>query len=672
MGLGLCMLWMTVANEPLLLGQATNAIEPSDAAAGERGISPEEQRDFQPERIVKTKGNLWYGLTVREGFLVSEDKGATWNDRNTGLPHKTIFPAVTARPRRLTALGVDPVKPERVAVTTSTGLYLSEDTGKTWRAIALGSVLNGGTYLTAVALSSHDGNKLMVGTAFSGIFESTNAGKSWTNISKDMSFLYQGSRFWEEISALAYHPVEQEQYLFSCGFGHGLYTVNRGKKGEVKKVELPEIAGKSLSNIYFRTADSETALGTQEWVLYLAGLEQSWIYQEAKDKIILTESAGKLAEVDPARAERLRVAANRFGIYLRPGQARGKQLDKHIEFLKANGLDTIVTDFKDDSGYLTYATGLELPKQAKAVKKIIDAPDLLKKAKANGIYVIARVVVFKDQKLYEYAKNKYAVWDGTTDGPWGHLVETTDPETKTKTMVQREYWVDSFSPEVWEYNLAIAEELLQLGVDEIQFDYIRFPTDGAVSNIRYRHQKPNMEKSDALESFLALARSRLSIPISTDLYGFNCWYRMEGLTGQNIEMIADYVDVVAPMYYPSHFPKSFVKDQDYLARAKYLYYEGTRRAALIVGNKCLIRPYVQAFLLGGERRMKEAAYSKYLTNQIEGAIAAPGSGFTLWNNSNKYYMVTKPIFPPKPVQSAAPEGDKAGEEKENLGEPEKP
>ena len=148
-----------------------------------------------------------------------------------------------------------------------------------------------------------------------------------------------------------------------------------------------------------------------------------------------------------------------------------------------------------------------------------------------------------------------------------------------------------------------------------------------------------MTKIDALESFMRIAREKIFIPISTDLYGFNSWYRMGNWIGQNIEMLADYVDVISPMYYPSHFPASFLSDMEYLERAKYIYSEGTRRAGIITKNRALIRPYVQAFLIGEELNMEYEEYTRYLEVQIEGVNEAGGSGYTMWNNSNRYYMV---------------------------------
>ena len=121
----------------------------------------------QPEQIVKAGPALWYGRSWRDGFLVSFDGGTTWEARNEGLPRK-IF-AGEGQVRTITAIGVDPVSPQRVAVTTSKEIYLSEDSGATWRRIPF----NNGSVLTAVALSPVNKEQLMV-PLFNGIHETTN------------------------------------------------------------------------------------------------------------------------------------------------------------------------------------------------------------------------------------------------------------------------------------------------------------------------------------------------------------------------------------------------------------------------------------------------------------------------------------------------------------------
>jgi hypothetical protein len=136
------------------------------------------------------------------------------------------------------------------------------------------------------------------------------------------------------------------------------------------------------------------------------------------------------------------------------------------------------------------------------------------------------------------------------------------------------------------------------------------------------------------------AREMLVVPISTDLYGYNCWYRMGNWIGQNIEMLSEYIDVICPMYYPSHFPLDFLSKLSYLDRAKVIYHDGTDRAYFNTRYRSLIRPYVQAFLLGRELEIYKETYPEYMKKQMEGLALSTGSGFTLWNQLNRYYMVT--------------------------------
>ena len=242
------------------------------------------------------------------------------------------------------------------------------------------------------------------------------------------------------------------------------------------------------------------------------------------------------------------------------------------------------------------------------------------------MYVIGRIVVFKDERMYRYDGYKYSVKKKTDGKPWEN---------------GREYWVDPFCSDIWDYNIALALEFQNAGVDEIQFDYIRFPTDGKIQNIEYTWCHDGMTNSDALESFLKKAREAIAIPISVDFYGFNGWNKMEKWNGQNLVMASKYVDVVSPMYYPSHFSTDFhKKGRSYMEWAEYIYEAGTLHSKLIGGyNNCLVRPFVQAFLVGDEKAFSESEYHEYYRRQISGLSKEKASGFTLWNSSNKYYMV---------------------------------
>ena len=639
---------------------------------------------FSIEQILETSSGVLYAISKQRGFLVSFDAGDSWLERNNGLPRRHVYPfsEETQRVRHLTALNVDPLHEARVAVTTAQELYLSEDFGSSWRQVPIEKPLRSTSYLTAVALSARDPNTLLVGTSFNGFFETTDRGLSWRDPSLTARFLYRGAGFYEEISGLSYHPTEQGAIFFSCGFGHGVYESSTDRSSWTRLDFPGDRTGQVIVRLELAPSEASWRLAVQtrkgRW--HYEPESRNWSRTESRWTAILDESVRQNRE-DPFLQERIRKASGRFGIYVSSFRAQGEYLDNHLKFIEANGLNSLVVDCKDDMGWIAYDTRLELPKQIGAVNKRFVLEELLDKAHAQGIYVIARLVVFKDRQLYNYNDYQYAVWNGIKDQPWRYIVkvevppEPKSPEGQSESggasedpaeeeqsepeavyqYVQNEYWVDPYNPEVWSYNLAVAAELQERGVDEIQFDYIRFPSDGNLSQIRYRHRLEGMSRIDALESFLTRAREVIHIPISTDLYGFNSWHRMGNWIGQSIDVLADYVDVICPMFYPSHFPRDFMKEEPYLERGRKIYKEGTSRAALIVGSRSIVRPYVQAFLIGGELAMGPAEYSIYLTEQIEGTLAAPSSGLTLWNASNRYYMVLESLAPyfdgpvPKPI-----------------------
>ncbi|MGA2642493.1 MAG: putative glycoside hydrolase, partial [Spirochaetia bacterium] len=474
-----------------------------------------------------------------------------------------------------------------------------------------------------------------------------------------------GGGNYEEISSLAYDPASPDRIWFSLGFGKGLFVYHRGGK-TVDQIEPPADPGSSSVR-----ALSFNRHGPQDgWYLEARTDDARWVLPLPAGGIDPPKNVGanppKYVGVSPPKyvgawklieriqdqvalpadkVSRMAAAANKYGIYVSSRWASGPRLKAHLDFLKAQGLNSIVLDFKDDDGYLTYDTKLEEPIRIGAVQKRFAIADIVQTAHANGLYLIGRIVVFRDKQLYKADSSTYAAWDKAAKGPWRYLKKSVDDLTGEETVFQGEYWVDPYSEHVWDYNIDIARELQDAGVDEIQFDYIRFPSDGDIGGITWRYRKPGMGKMEALESFLAKAREYLAIPISTDVYGYCGWARISNWVAQNIEMYSRYVDVIQPMFYPSHFPRDFLGTMDYLPRAKYIYEEGTKRSAYIVEGRSVIRPYVQAFRIGAETSFAPPVYSTYLLNEVHGTLEGAGSGFTLWNASNDYYMVTVPLGP---------------------------
>ncbi|MDC7227843.1 MAG: putative glycoside hydrolase [Spirochaetales bacterium] len=585
-------------------------------------------------RTIETSKGIKYAAAVNDGFLVSTDGGRMWIKRNNGLPAKIVYPFTDEETETLTSIGFDPLDESKLVCTTASKLFVSLDSGRNWKNIPIKSPISRSNILTGAAPSPFDDDTYLISTSFSGIFETTDAGDTWTEVA-EKSIIYRGAGFNEEIAAAVYSPVREGVIYLAYSFGNGLYesTPDRRSWKEIDGLSQEH----SIQTMQFTRSKLQVAFldGTAS---YLPS-DGSWSRMNEHEVVLSARTAA-----GAARARRLEAAADHQGMYIGPWHASGERLQNHLDFMERNGLESIVIDIKDDFGYLTYDSKLDLPNSIGAVKDRIHIKTLVAEAHKRGFYVIGRVVVFKDQQLFNYNNYVYTLKDKYSGEPWRHLIKSTNDDTGEIEWEQREYWVDPFNPAVWEYNADIAEELQDLGVDEIQFDYIRFPSDGDTSRISFSGAHPGMSRINALESFFRLVRERVHIPISTDLYGFNSYYRMGNWIGQNIEMLAEYVDVICPMYYPSHFPRNFMKDVPYLDRAEDIYYEGTLRAAEIVAGRSIIRPYVQAFLLPAEYYMEEEEYQEYLLKQLKGCRDADSSGWTLWNMSNRYYMVPEPLY----------------------------
>jgi hypothetical protein len=629
--------WSPTPLQPPAPGGPAHAA-PADAS---KTLSLESQ--FAPDRIYRTSsGSLWR-VSLDLGVLFSADGGKTWTARNAGLPQRAVYPFTMDKPPIITDLAVDALNENRVGLTTLDAVFLSNDGGETWQKVEIKDPIRANDELTCLSLAPGNPAGILVGTSFHGFFETQDGGKTWESLSEALVSLQLGGGNYEEIASIAYDPADPSLIWFELGFGKGLYALKRGTKN-VASIDLSSgPVGSPIRNIVFLRSPEQGAAGP--WRLECRTENARWDYAPAAAAWTLVEKIDPTVAISADKAQRMATAADKYGIYVSSHQASGKYLQEHISFLKSQGMNSMVVDFKDDFGYLTYDTSLAIPRRIGAVKKRFKIDDLVQAVHASGLYLIGRIVVFRDEQLYNSDNYAYAAWDKSVNGPWRYLKKSVDEQTGEETSFQREYWVDPYSEYVWDYNIAIAKELQDHGVDEVQFDYIRFPSDGDIGRITWRFRRPGMGKLEALESFLAKAREALTIPISTDVYGYCGWARISNWVGQNIEMYSRYVDVIQPMFYPSHFPRDFLGSMAYLPRAQYIYQEGTRRSAYIVEGRSIIRPYVQAFRIGGELNFTPQVYTTYLVNQVQGALQGAAEGFTLWNASNDYYMVTVPLGP---------------------------
>ncbi|MEI8095623.1 MAG: putative glycoside hydrolase [Spirochaetales bacterium] len=576
------------------------------------------------------------------------DQGAHLN-RNSTLEVPGYEVALSAGfPLRV--LGADPTAVQRPltsfaapsdtlwTITTPYEGFVSTDKGRSWAKVLDREAFKPGANLSALAGNPLTPGTWAAGTTFHGLFVSTDNAKTW-KVFDDFETAYKyddGAR--EPIHTVAWSAKTPGQLWAFAGKEGGhlwqLDTVTAKKTLWAfpggSYLDLPEALASHVEN----GAEIVEVRTRTAW----------WRYEVVPDKWTKLEDRTDVPVWDAGKRERMEKSKDKLGFYVSAYQAARPELLKgHLDFMAKNGLNAIVIDFKNDFGEINYDSKVPFAITAKLAKPVFNAPDLIKKVHERGFYLIARVVVFKDNRLYKYNNYQYALYDSATKKPWGDVITETAADGTT-SQVQKEFWVDTYNQDVWAYNIALAKELQTLGVDEIQFDYIRFPSDGPVNRIVNRAKVPGMNRIDALEGFLKGAREALSIPLSVDIYGYNGYFITDHL-GQNLPMLAKYVDAISPMFYPSHFFRSFLPKYSYLDRAQIIYQDGSDRTWMNTNRQVHVRPWVQTFLIGGELKFDDQTISNYVDRQLTGVDKSKASGFLLWNSSNRYYMVTKPVTP---------------------------
>ncbi len=314
------------------------------------------------------------------------------------------------------------------------------------------------------------------------------------------------------------------------------------------------------------------------------------------------------------------------GLYFSGDTAGGESFISKLPVFKSMGINAIVFDVKDITGIVHTKSRLKEVRDYNLIRQgaIDNLPKLIRDCRDNGLYTIARIAVFHDQRLWESdpssrikSKNTGREWN-----PGSH-----------------EKWCDPTSRKVQDYNIALAVELAEAGVDEVQFDYIRFPTLGDQNDTAFVYSDGKMERVEIISRFLKRAHEeirRAGAFLSIDIFGVVAWGKRVDIdkTGQDIALLAQHCDVISPMLYPSHFNDQFDGFQNPGDHPYYFILEGCRKVRELAGNKVIIRPWLQAF---GWRVSRFNA--EYIAEQVKGSNDSGAFGYLFWNASNKYNEV---------------------------------
>ena len=311
-------------------------------------------------------------------------------------------------------------------------------------------------------------------------------------------------------------------------------------------------------------------------------------------------------------------------IYLSGWVAGTKSIrDKLVKIIDETELNAVVIDIKDSTGRISFKIDDPLIEEIGSVEnRIANIRELTNLLHQKDIYIIGRISVFQDPFL---SKLK--------------------PEWSIKRLSDGEVWkdkkglsfLDPMNQNVRDYTTAIALGSYHLGFDEINFDYIRYPSDGNMKDINY-DLKEGETRADNIEDFFVNLSSKMkeieNIPISADLFGLTTEVIDDMGIGQVWEKAIPHFDYVCPMVYPSHYPASY---NNFANPALYPYEVITRsldsaikKTEAIGQNISKIRPWLQDFDLG-------AVYTKELVKeQIKATNDLGLSSWMLWDPSNKY------------------------------------
>ncbi len=291
-----------------------------------------------------------------------------------------------------------------------------------------------------------------------------------------------------------------------------------------------------------------------------------------------------------------------------------------LKLIDETELNALVIDIKGDRGIVPHrSAAVAAAGLAQTVVTVADMPALVTSLHARGVYLIARIVVFKDEPLalahphWAVHDASGAVWKDREDLPW----------------------IDPFHREAWERSLALAEEAAAMGFDEVQFDYLRFPD---ATGLVFSEVNNEDQRVSVIDAFLRAARDRLdryNVFISADIFGYVAWNTGDTQIGQQLDTLPRRVDYLSPMLYPSGFGLGIPGYRDPVAApfeiVKLSLKRGRERTGL-PGVRW--RPWLQAFQDYAFDRRSFGAVE--IRAQIDAAEAEDTDGWMLWNPRNRY------------------------------------
>jgi hypothetical protein len=306
-------------------------------------------------------------------------------------------------------------------------------------------------------------------------------------------------------------------------------------------------------------------------------------------------------------------------------------LQSLIDIANTTEINAIVIDVKE--GIVFYDSDVAFFNDAGTVRPIFDLEEVLQILEENDIYAIARMVVFQDP-IVASERPDLAVHD-VNGGLW--------------TNVDGVAWVSAYHEELWNANIDLAVELADRGFDEIQYDYVRFPSDGDLSTADFGREYTAESREQAITEFMKRSHEAINAAgayLAADLFGFITIVDDEQYIGQRFSMLAPHLDFICMMIYPSHFETGNIASapghpNDYPYET---IFESLERAeANVPGSTVKFRPWLQDFSYGFNGLRDYDASD--VRAQIDAAEDFGASGWMLWGDP---FDVTVDALKPDP------------------------
>lgn len=328
------------------------------------------------------------------------------------------------------------------------------------------------------------------------------------------------------------------------------------------------------------------------------------------------------------------------GIYISGPMAGSTELFQNIlDSAAGTEINTVVIDFKDDQGRITCPVDSPVASEIGTCRPYVqDMKGLIASLKERGLYVIARVVAFRDPWLAE----KKPEWSL-------HLADGSLYRDR-----QGMAWVDPYRKEVWDYLVEVGTEAKEAGFDEVQFDYIRFSTEGTMRDVVFDEAVTGgRSKTDVITEFVKYAYENLAsqgLFVSADVFGTIIGSDIDAqAVGQVYTEMAKHLDYICPMIYPSHYgPGNFgLEHPDTMPYETVL--EALKKSQMVmdqaaeadghVSSQAIVRPWLQDFTAS---YLGEGNYIPYGYNEVQRQIqAVKDAGYDewmLWSAANRYHF----------------------------------